>query len=246
MNTRDEHEDDDLRAAEYVLGTLDPGERAGFAERSAREPALMRLIDAWRGRLSPMADDIAPVSPPMHLWHLVRRRAGLDAIERMTVPLWDRLAFWRGVGFAGLATTAACVVAFLAMPRIAPTPADANYAMPHPVRLVSTLADLKGRTTFVAAVDDDACTIVLMPHGRQPTPGQVPELWVIAGDGTPHSIGTGTNAPQQAMVVPRALRTTLLGADANTRLAVSMEPPGGSPTGQPTGFIAGRGPLTHL
>lgn len=247
MNIRDEHEDDDdLRAAEYVLGTLDAQERARMAERSEREPALARLVDAWRGRLSPMADDIAPVSPPMYLWHLVRRRAGLDAIERMTVPLWERLAFWRGVGFAGLATTAACVVAFLAMPRIAPGPADANYAMPHPVRLVSTLADLKGRTTFVAAIDDDACTIVLMPHDRQPAPGQVPELWVIAGDGTPHSIGTGSDAPQQAMVVPAALRTTLLGADANTTLAVSMEPPGGSPTGKPTGFIAGRGPLTRL
>ena len=246
MNIRDEHEDDDLRAAEYVLGTLDAGERAGFAERSAREPALLRLVDAWRGRLSPMADDIAPVPPPMHLWHLVRRRAGLDALERMTVPLWERLAFWRGVGFAGLATTAACVVAFLAMPRIAPAPADANYALPHPVRLVSTLADGKGRTTFVAAIDEDACTIVLMPHDRQPAPGQVPELWVIAGDGRPHSIGTGTDAPQQAMVVPRALRTTLLGGDAGTTLAVSMEPPGGSPTGRPTGFIAGRGALTRL
>jgi anti-sigma-K factor RskA len=98
----------------------------------------------------------------------------------------------------------------------------------------------------VAAIDDDACTIVLMPHDRQPAPGQVPELWVIAGDGTPHSIGTGSDAPQQAMVVPAALRTTLLGADANTTLAVSMEPPGGSPTGKPTGFIAGRGPLTRL
>ena len=247
MNIRDEHEDDDdLRAAEYVLGTLDAQARARVAERSEREPALARLIDAWRGRLSPMADDIAPVSPPMHLWHLVRRRAGLDAIERMTVPLWERLAFWRGVGFAGLATTAACVVAFLAMPRIAPAPADANYALPHPVRLVSTLADGKGRTTFVAAIDEDACTIVLMPHDRQPAPGQVPELWVIASDGRPHSIGTGTDAPQQAMVVPAALRTTLLGGDANTRLAVSMEPPGGSPTGQPSGFIAGRGSLTQL
>lgn len=247
MNIGDEHDDDDdeIRAAEYVLGTLDRGERARFAERSAREPALARLIDAWRGRLSPMADEIEAVSPPLHLWHALRRRAGIDALERMTVPLWERLAFWRGVGFAGLATTAACVVAFVALPRIAPPPASASWALPHPVRLVSTLADGKGRTTFVAAVDDDACTIVLMPRDRQPTPGQVPEVWVISGDGTPHSIGTGSDAPQQAMVVPAALRTQFLQGTGVT-LAVSMEPPGGSPTGRPTGFIAGRGPLTQL
>ena len=46
------------------------------------------------------------------------------------------------------------------------------------------------------------------------------------------------------MTVPDALRARLLRDDQT--IAVSMEPPGGSPTGQPTGFVIGRGQLTHL
>jgi anti-sigma-K factor RskA len=111
------------------------------------------------------------------------------------------------------------------------------------VRLVATLDDGKGRTTFMAAVDDDACTLVLMPLDRRPTPGQVPELWVLGPDGVPRSLGVGDDAPLQAITVPDALRERLLrgGAQATVSLAVSMEPPGGSPTGRPSGFIAGRG-----
>jgi anti-sigma-K factor RskA len=75
-----------------------------------------------------------------------------------------------------------------------------------------------------------------MPRDRQPAPGQVPELWVIAPDGVPRSIGVGSDAPMQAMTVPDAMREGLLRAglqQTGAILAVSMEPPGGSPTGRP-------------
>jgi anti-sigma-K factor RskA len=244
----DDFDSDDVRAAEYVLGAMDAESRAAFAARVARDPTLAGAIDAWRGRLAPMVDEFIPVVPPMHVWHGVRKRAGIDVDKRTTTPLWERLAFWRGMGFAGLATTLACVVALATLMRTPPQAIAPHSALPHPVRLVSTMADGKGRATFMAAVDDDACTIVLMPLDRQSTPGQVPEVWVIASDGVPRSLGVGGDAPLQAMVVPAALRAGLLRAGLQTgaTLAVSMEPPGGSPTGRPTGFIAGSGPLTRL
>ena len=244
---RDEPPSDDLRAAEYVLGTMDAAGRDAFAARIARDPDLARAIDAWRGRLSPLADEIVPVVPPMHVWHGVRARVGLDtqaAPSTGRAPLWERLAFWRGVGFAGFAATAACVIALVAL-RPAPLPVapEAHSALPHPVRLVATMADGKGRATYMAAIDDDACTVVLMPLDRDRIPGQVPQLWLVAADGTPRSMGVGTGAPMQAMTVPRDLRAIVQPSDM---LSVSMEPPGGSPTGRPTGFVVGTGRLTRL
>lgn len=245
---------DDIGAAEYVLGTMDADARDAFAARIERDPVLARAIDAWRERLGPMTDEIPPVVPPMYLWHRVRARAGIplddgmigDGVaSRAPPPWWDRIAVWRGLTMAGLAATAACVIALIALPRTqAPSvPPVARSALPHPLRLVATMHDGKGRNTYMAAVDDDACTLVLMPLVRDPAPGQVPQLWVVADDGTAHSLGLGSDTPMQAMSVPAAMRPQLL---AEGSLAVSMEPPGGSPTGRPTGFVIGRGDLTHL
>jgi anti-sigma-K factor RskA len=47
----------------------------------------------------------------------------------------------------------------------------------------------------------------------------------------------------QAIIVPRTLRNEVL---AQGVLAVSIEQPGGSPTGRPTGDIVARGALTRL
>ena len=256
MNPHDAttHDDrnDDLDAAEYVLGTMDASERAAFADRIARDPLLGHAIAAWRGRLAPMLDEVPPVVPPMHLWHRVRTRAGIgtdrDAQPSLRTRLWDRLAFWRGVGLAGVATTAACLAVFLALPRLVPAPLVPASALPHPVRLVATMADGKGRTTYFAAVDDDACTLVLMPLERTSAAGRVPQLWVLGADGVPRSLGVGGSAPVQPMVVPAALRPLLLrgGRQSTASLAVSMESPGGSRTGRPSGFIAGTGALAHL
>jgi anti-sigma-K factor RskA len=109
---------------------------------------------------------------------------------------------------------------------------------------MTTMSDGKGRTTYMAAVDDDACTLVLMPLVKDPTPGEVPQVWLVSSDGAAQSLGVGNDAPLQSMTVPNALRARLLRDDQT--LAVSMEPPGGSKTGQPSGFVIGRGQLTHL
>ena len=56
--------DDDLAAAEFALGTLDPGERATLAARRLREPELDAAIRAWEERLSPLAEAAPPIEPP--------------------------------------------------------------------------------------------------------------------------------------------------------------------------------------
>ena len=45
--------EDDFLAAEFALGTLDPGERAALAARRQREPELDAAIADWERRLAP-------------------------------------------------------------------------------------------------------------------------------------------------------------------------------------------------
>jgi anti-sigma-K factor RskA len=65
------------------------------------------------------------------------------------------------------------------------------------------------------------------------------ELWLIAQDGVPVSLGLLAAGGETVLVPPADLAAQLPGAT----LAVSAEPPGGSPTGSPT-RVLGAGPVT--
>src|SRR5580658_3690134 len=52
--------DDDFAAAEFALGTLDPGERAVMAARRLRDPDLDEAIRDWEARLAPLAEAARP------------------------------------------------------------------------------------------------------------------------------------------------------------------------------------------
>ena len=70
------------------------------------------------------------------------------------------------------------------------------------------------------------------------------ELWMLpGGDQKPVSLGLiGTEATQE-LAIPRALVPTINRAWG---LAMSVEPSGGSPTGQPTGPVLYKGQCTKL
>jgi anti-sigma-K factor RskA len=67
-------------------------------------------------------------------------------------------------------------------------------------------------------------------------------LLIPAGD-KPHSLGLIDPARPVRVTVPPDLAGRF---GSNAVLAVSLEPPGGSPTGQPTGPVVANGRLTSL
>jgi anti-sigma-K factor RskA len=69
------------------------------------------------------------------------------------------------------------------------------------------------------------------------------ELWLIPAGDKPHSLGLIAPGRPVRIEVPRDLVDRI---GANSALAVSLEPPGGSPTGQPTGPVIASGRLTSL
>jgi len=72
-----QHDDRDLDAAEYVLGTLSPEAARDMAERMAREPELARAVADWETRLARFGEDLAPVEPPDHVWQAVSDELGM-------------------------------------------------------------------------------------------------------------------------------------------------------------------------
>ena len=69
------------------------------------------------------------------------------------------------------------------------------------------------------------------------------ELWLIVPNQNPRSLGLVQPGQPIHLTVPADLAARF-GGDAT--LAVSEEPPGGSPTGLPTGRVIAAGKLTNL
>ena len=68
------------------------------------------------------------------------------------------------------------------------------------------------------------------------------ELWLIAGQDAPVSLGVLPTANTTRLVVPVNIRAKFKGGV----LAISDEPAGGSPTGAPTGAVLATGQLASI
>jgi anti-sigma-K factor RskA len=220
-----------LIAAEYVLGVLGAEERREVERRLAQEPALAAEVAFWEERLGGLADGVAPVAPPQATWSRIEAAIGTTA--RPT--LWQSLAFWRGFAI-GSAALAAASIAGLAYVGLVPTAR---------APLMATLGGSAGQPNFVATVTASGNTLVIVPAALLTTDQLSLELWLIpAGPNQrPHSLGLIQPGQPIRLELPRDLigRVT-----PDATLAVSVEPPGGSPTGQPTGPVIAAGKLTNL
>jgi anti-sigma-K factor RskA len=76
--TADENKDDrdgmDVRAAEYVLGTLDPDQRAEAQALIAADTEFLALVHKWERRLGELNVLVAPVEPPPETWDRIKAR----------------------------------------------------------------------------------------------------------------------------------------------------------------------------
>jgi hypothetical protein len=67
-------EDKGLLAAEFVLGTLDPDERARANELLGRDQPFVESVSLWERRLGELHLMVEPVEPNPEIWNRVRRR----------------------------------------------------------------------------------------------------------------------------------------------------------------------------
>jgi len=220
--------EDDLLAAELALGVLEGAERITAVQRAARDRAFALLVEAWEQRLAPWAAEIREVSPPPEVWD--RISSALPAQTRRN-GLWHSLNFWRGLSFAAGALAAACLVGLIYLGTLTPRQA-----------LIATIEG-GGQRHFVATIDSVRGTVAVVPAAFSADATRVPELWLIPPDGRPRALGLLRADQTVVLALPPELATL---AKNNAVLAVSLEPPGGSTTGLPTGPVIATGKLTSL
>jgi anti-sigma-K factor RskA len=227
----DSADDGNLIAAEYVLGVLSSAERREFEQRLSQEPALASEVAYWEERLTGLADTVAPVSPPEGAWSRIETAIGI-APERSSV--WQSLNFWRAFAITS-ATLAAASIAGLAYIGLVP-----GARAP----LTATLSGSPGQPNFVAAVTATGNSLLIVPAALLTNDRRAFELWLIpTGETKPRPLGL----IQPGQPIRLEISSDLVGRlTRDATLAVSLEPPGGSPTGLPTGPVIAAGKLTDL
>lgn len=226
---------DDLLAAEYVLGALPADERTDAARRIEAEPAFARLVDAWEARLAPMASGYGEAEPAASVKQALDRRLfGAGEPARRRGAVWNSLFFWRGLATAAI-TALLMVIAILALaPPLAPVTGD---------RLVASLSADDSDVHYFVVYDPRTAQIGLSHVSGALAAGSDFELWVIDGGQKPASLGVIPQGPNVHLKVAGALRRQI---ESGAVFAISLEPAGGSPTGQPTGPVVAVGDLKKI
>ncbi len=236
MTATELEEERELLAAEYVLGTLTAAERADAVFRLRTDPDLKRAVEAWEMRLSPLNETAAPVDPPAELEAVLSRRiAELTKNRGEVAQLHRQLRGWQTFSLISGAAAAA-LAAFIALrppvPGVPPAPSS---------QYVAVLQTEGPGPAFVASVDLDRGVISVRRVAAESQSGKSFELWAVGG---------GREKPQSLGVIEDALKipAAKLGAVsatevADTVFAISLEPEGGSPTGQATGPVLYVGKL---
>ena len=214
----------DVHAGEYVLGVLDSEAAREVEAALSSNASLRRAVRFWETRLSDLTDLAAPAEPPAGGWDRIAARIRPARPPVPATRLWNSVALWRAATAVGFAA-AACLALIVGV-RPNPTPAV----------LVAVLrAPRQDAPAWVATAGGQGLQIRAVDH-LVPPASRIYQLWAIE---------PGSSRPRSLGVIPVGGNLTIHAAalrDKST-LAISVEPVGGSPTGQPTGPVVFSGAL---
>lgn len=216
-------DDDDLLAAELALGLVDD---TAVAARSAADPAFAERVAWWEARFAGLTAPLGE-EPSSELWRRIAAR----------LPSNDNaggLLRWKVIS-GGLAAVSAIALFMLAQrPQIELPPQPG-------APVVASLSGEKG-SALAISYDSTARRLTIAPVQLDPGKGDA-ELWVIpVGSKEVISLGViDAKKPSSRQLNPAQARLVAAGAT----FAVSLEPTGGSPTGQATGPIVASGKLVE-
>lgn len=221
MKNRREY--DSALAAEYALGTLRGLARMRFERRFRRDPRLAADVASWQSLFTQLDNQLAPLEPPERVWKRLELELPQINVRHIKRNRWS---------YAGWAV-AAGLAALLIVPRLM---VEAPTAIP-----IAVLSNSQQNSQWVVSLEKSTRHLTLTPlHPIAVSSNNSLELWSIPAGEKPHSLGLlNAQGPTQLRLAENQL------AD-HSLLAISLEPHGGSPTGQPTGAVLFSGPLQNL
>lgn len=228
-------DEDDILAAEFALGLLDPAEAEAVQLRARTDGPLSLRIAWWRDQLAPLAREVEAV-PPESVWTKIA--AGIGANDN--VPADARPWKWATGGMGAIAAALLAVVVLRPLPTPVTPPSVAAPAAAAP--LVASLSGERGMAVTIA-YDAASSRMLVTPVSLDPGKGDA-ELWVIpVGQTVPVSMGVIDSKGAASHNVDAA-HAKLLAPGAT--FAISQEAKGGSTTDLPQGAIVVSGKIIRV
>lgn len=212
-------------AADYAIGLMPSVARRRFEQLLLEDAALRAEFAQWQESLASLTEALPEQPVPDRVWKGITAR-----IEPQVLHVPEKRPFWNWLRV----TAAVCSLMIAVTLGVIYNRDSARYsatllaADAQPALKVEAHENyLKVEPLTLAAVD----------------PGRSLELWAIPADGKPISLGV-IPADGKGRVELSDAQKTLIGKPI--ALAISLEPKGGSPTGQPTGPVLYQGALAAL
>ncbi len=212
----------DELAAQYVLGTLRGPARRRFERYCAGNVAALHAVRRWEDRLVDMVAGVVPVAPSALVWDRIKFRIRRDRALRPKRGL-SALGNWRFAVAAGIAALAIAIGVWTGFGPGSTQP-FAKIVDQQQRQLWNIEAPRKRDELRVVAAAD-----------LKLDPARAYELWALPGEGAaPVSLGLMPKSGRDTLELNDAQRLAL---SRSRQIAISLEPPGGSPTGAPTGPV---------
>ena len=208
-------------AAEYALGTLRGPARQRFERLLPQNPDALAAVRRWEDRLVGLAADVAPVAPRSVVWRSIELRLRHGKPEPAKAFGW-----WQRSRFA-----LAAMLAILAVGIALRLSIDTV-----PPRVIATIGTQQQEHWWRIAVNDNREQLQVTAFDAiTPDSAHAYELWALPDSGAaPVSLGLMPQSGVRQLFLNPKQRAALRQA---SKLAISLEPPSGSPTGAPTGKV---------
>lgn len=212
-------------AADYAIGLMAPTARRRFERLLAEDRALELELGQWQDALARLATPVPDAPVPERVWENIKARI---EPQHLHVPTRSRTRHW-------LRATALAAAVVLAV-------GIGMYYNRDQAMYSATLVSASNQPAVTIEAFDQYLQVAPLNLASAPADRSM-QLWAIPAEGTPVSLGLMPEGGKGRISLDESQRK-LLGEPI--ALAISLEPEGGSPTGQPTGPVLYHGQVVTL